>query len=70
MNDFGLPEGKLFFKLREIKQMGLMSTERAKILLYRGDLSGVKNGQMWLIPRAELLRLIRENYSGELNETK
>ena len=60
--DFELPKGKLFFKLSEIKETGLMSIERAKQLLYKGELQGVKNGKMWIIPRAELLRIINENF--------
>lgn len=59
--DFGLPRQQLFFKLSEIKEMGLMSIERAKQLLYKGELQGVKNGKMWLIPRAELLRYLNED---------
>ena len=59
--EFGLPTGKLFFKLSDVKEVGLMSIERAKQLLYKGELQGVKNGKMWLIPRAELLRYINED---------
>lgn len=59
--DFGLPANKLFFKLSDIKEMGLMSIERAKLLLYRGEMQGRKNGKMWLIPRAELLRYIKQD---------
>ena len=62
--DFGLPKDKLFFKLSEIKQMGLMSTERAKQLLYKGELQGIKNGVMWLIPREELINMITANFTG------
>ena len=61
LQDFDLPRQQLFFKLSEIKAMGLMSIEQAKLLLYKGDLQGKKNGKMWLIPRAELLRYINEN---------
>lgn len=64
LEDFGLPRKQLFFKLSEIKEIGLMSIERAKQLLYKGELEGVKNGKMWVIPRAELLRIINENYTG------
>jgi hypothetical protein len=66
--DFGLPNNKLFFKLSEIKEMGLMSIERAKKLLYNGELQGVKNGKMWLVPRAELLRVITDNLTGASSE--
>ncbi len=59
--EFGLPTSKLFFKLSDIKEIGLMSIERAKQLLYKEELHGVKNGTMWLIPRAELLRYINED---------
>lgn len=62
--DFGLPTDKLFYKLSEIKSMGLMSVERAKQLLYTGAMQGVKNGKMWVIPRSELLRIINENFTG------
>lgn len=64
LNDFDLPRQQLFFKLSEIKEMGLMSVERAKQLLYKGELQGVKNGKHWAIPRAELLKLLNDNYTG------
>ena len=64
LQDFGLPTDKLFYKLSEIRNIGLMSTERAKQLLYKGEMQGVKNGAMWLVPRAELLRIINENFTG------
>jgi len=64
LQDFGLPTDKLFYKLSEIKAIGLMSTERAKQLLYKGEMKGVKNGVMWLVPRAELLRIINANFTG------
>lgn len=60
MREYGLPQDKLFFKLSEIKSIGLMSTERAKKELYRGKLHGIKNGRDWLIPREELVRYMNE----------
>lgn len=69
LQDFGLPKKQLFFKLSEIKEMGLMSPQRAKQLLYKGDLKGVKNGQTWTIPRAELLRIINDNFTGNMNKS-
>lgn len=69
LQDFGLPKKQLFFKLSEIKEMGLMSPQRAKQLLYKGDLKGVKNGQTWTIPRAELLRIIYENFTGNTQQS-
>ncbi len=59
--DFGLPKEKLFYKLSEIKDIGLMSVERAKQLLYSGELQGIKNGRNWRVPRAELLRIIQKD---------
>jgi len=61
VQDFGLPKDKLFYKLSEIKAIGLMSVERAKQLLYNGELTGVKNGVMWLVPRDELIRYLNED---------
>jgi len=63
-NNFGLPQHKLFFTLTEIKEMGFLSVERAKKLLYSGDLHGVKNGVKWIIPKEELLRILNANFSG------
>jgi len=40
--------------------MGLMSIERAKKLLYSGEMHGIKNGNRWLVPKAELLRILGE----------
>jgi len=62
-NDFGLPEDKLFYKLSELKKIGLMSVERAKKLLYSGELKGIKNGVKWLIPRVELIRYLNDEMS-------
>jgi hypothetical protein len=61
--DFGLPAERLFFSLTEIERFGIMSRERAKNLLYAGKINGVKNGKKWIIPRAELLRYLINNYN-------
>ena len=64
LHDFGLPQQKLFFSLSEIKDMGFMSVEQSKQMLYKGTMNGVKNGTKWVIPKAELLRILNENFSG------
>ncbi len=61
MEDFGLPKEKLFYSLAEVKKIGLMSTERAKILIYAGKLKAIKNGIKWLVPRGELIRYLNED---------
>ncbi len=55
-----LPRNQMFFKLSEIKELGLMSIEQAKKMLYAGKMKGIKNGKMWLVPRANLLKYINE----------
>ena len=64
-----LPKGQYFFSLSAIKEIGLMSRERAKQLIHSGELAAVKNGQKWMVPRAELLRYIKENLKPNNHDT-
>ncbi len=59
--DYGLPKDQLFFKVADVYNMGLMSREQCKLKLNSGKLKGIKNGQHWQIPRAELIRYINED---------
>ena len=59
--DKWIPEDKLFFSLTEIAKTGLMSREQAKIKVSRGEITGVKNGKKWVVPRSELIRFIEDN---------
>jgi DNA-directed RNA polymerase specialized sigma subunit len=64
--EFGLPENKLFYTLSEIKNIGLMSVEKAKQLIYSKKLQGIKNGRNWRISRIELIRYLNVNSKGNL----
>ncbi len=61
LQDFGLPKDKLFYTLTEIKNIGLMSTERAKQLIYKGEIQSVKNGRNHRISRVELIRYLNDS---------
>ena len=56
--EYGLPKDKLFFKIADIKNLGLMSKEKAKLEIYAKRLQAIKNGRNWLIPRAKLIEYI------------
>lgn len=61
INDYGLPEEKLFFTLADIARIGLMSYERLKVLIKGGRIKALKNGKNYRIQRSELIRYIDED---------
>lgn len=58
--DLLLPQ-KILFSLKEVKEIGVIKTDMAKKLIYKGDLEIVKIGNKIHISREELIRYLELN---------
>ncbi|MDN5048591.1 helix-turn-helix domain-containing protein [Aliarcobacter butzleri] len=52
---------KILFSLKEVEEIGVIKTDMAKKLIYKGDLEIVKIGSKIHISREELIRYLESN---------
>lgn len=59
----GLRRGKLFYTIKEVVATGLCSRQTLWHLMKSGEIGHLKVGTRVLIPRAEIIRFVRDHYS-------
>ena len=58
-----LEGGKVFFTIKEVVATGLCSRQTLWHLMKSGEIGHLKVGTRVLIPRAEIIRFVRDHYS-------